>query len=489
MAREVKRLATTQVYNKPHLILPDSLKEICNYLDVRNGATTWKKEILEAAIESNKAADEYKQTMNFGESGDYSYLYSVENGIAFLNIEGTLTCKPTMFSMLCGGISYMELQDCISEIAEDSGISTVVLNVSSGGGEAYGCFESSRFIRETLQGAGKRVIAYVDGLMASAAYALGCSADEIIMNPDSQTGSIGVVVSLMDNSKELEMEGLKPMWVYAGDSKIPYAEDGSFKQEFLDDLQKSVDETYDKFVTLVASMRQLNKQAVIDTQAKVYRANDAIVLGLADKQMTTAEFKDYLASIVNAEEVELPEPKHSNHGDNHDEEDAGCGKKKKAELDQQTILNLSIEETPLEELELLKAQAAEALALKEQMSLMQEQMNELANVKAKLEAEKQQAIKQAHLEKLNAFEFIGDAHKEALADMFMADAKVCEVLSGIFAKANAAIELAATEVVRVKDEFAKEQGVDTPIDTTPVAEPTAQEILNTKIAAQKAANR
>ena len=129
----VTRFADSQIYNKPHLILPDNLQQICSYLDKRNGSTVWKDEIVNAAIKSNLAAKEYKESLSYGESEcSDTKLYTVENGIAYLNIEGTLTYKPTMFSMLCGGMSYLELQDAVKQIAQDSGIKTVVMTVDSG---------------------------------------------------------------------------------------------------------------------------------------------------------------------------------------------------------------------------------------------------------------------------------------------------------------------------------------------------------------------
>jgi ClpP class serine protease len=278
---------------------------------MRNSGVAWKDNIESLCLSEN---DKFTPSK-----------YTVENGIATIIIDGTLTAKPTMFSMLCGGTSYEELSHMADEIAQDVSITHVVLMISSGGGEAYSCFSTASYIKKTLKNSGKKLITYVDGMMASAAYALGCISDEIIMNPDASVGSIGVVVSLMDNSKELEMEGLKPVWVYAGDSKIPYAEDGSFKQEFLDDLQKSVNFTYDNFTKHVSEMRGIEVEDIIKTQAKLFKTSDAITLGLADKQMTIFEFADYLASIVSAEETELPYTVKPNHHEDDDDEDEQAG--------------------------------------------------------------------------------------------------------------------------------------------------------------------
>ena len=494
----VTRFADSQIYNKPHLILPDNLKQICSYLETRNGTSVWKDEIVNAAIKSNLAAKDYKESLGYGEADDCCEpcIYSVEGNVAYLNIEGTLTYKPTMFSMLCGGVSYLELQDAAKEIAQDSNIKYVVMTYSSGGGEAYSCMESSRFIRNELKSAGKQIITYVDGMMASAAYALGCNADEIIMNPDAQVGSIGVVVHLEDKSEHQAMEGEKDVWIYAGDNKVPFDNDGHFKQDFLDRLQASVDETYGDFVSLVSDMRNLTPESVIATQATVYRAKQALELKLADKVMTRSEFETYITSLSKSPETaEVPYThSHEEGKDNYQPYD-GCGgsKKKKAIATNDSQQNLNTEIESLENLEELMAMKAEFEATKLQMAEMAAQVEQLNTLKAQAEAqaaqlasEKLMREKEEKLQALSAFNFIDASQKEALADFAMTNKEMGTALFAMFAKANEAIDLAATEVVAVKEAFASEQGVDTALDVQPEAEKSAQDIIAERIAAKKA---
>lgn len=498
---KVTRFADSQVYNKPHLILPDNLQQICSYLETRNGMSVWKDELIDAAVKSNALAEEYKESLGYGESEfGCSHLYSVENGIAYLNIEGTLTYKPTLFSMMCGGISYLELQDAAKEIAEDSGIKTVVMTVDSGGGEAYAAFQTSRLIKETLSAANKKVITYVDGMMASAAYVLGCSADEVIMNPDAQTGSIGVVVKLVDKAVMKEQKGIKDVYIYAGDKKVPFDDEGHFKKDFLDRLQTSVDETYLEFVNHVSEMRNIPTKDVVATQADVFRSNKAIELGLADKVMTRFEFEEYLSTLTNAEETELPYTVKPNHHEDDDEdEQAGCGKKKKtshqeltSESVSESLTNISGDQS-LENLEELLAMKAEFETTKLQMAEMAAQVEQLNALKAQAEAqaaqlasEKLMREKEEKLQALSAFSFIDDSQKAALADFAMVNKEMGTALFAMFAKADEAIDIAANEVVAVKEAFASEQGVDTALDVQPEAEKSAQDIIAERIAAKKA---
>ena len=461
--------------------------------------SVWKEELIDAAVKSNALAEEYKESLGYGESeSGCSHLYSVENGIAYLNIEGTLTYKPTLFSMMCGGISYLELQDAAKEIAEDSGIKTVVMTVDSGGGEAYAAFQTSRLIKETLSAANKKVITYVDGMMASAAYVLGCSADEVIMNPDAQTGSIGVVVKLVDTAVMKEQEGIKDVYIYAGDKKVPFDDEGHFKKDFLDRLQTSVDETYLEFVNHVSEMRNIPTKDVVATQADVFRSNKAIELGLADKVMTRFEFEEYLSTLTNAEETELPYTVKPNHHEDDDEdEQAGCGKKKKtshqeltSESVSESLTNISGDQS-LENLEELLAMKAEFEANKQQMAELSAQIEQLNALKAqaeeqaaKLAAEKLAHQKAEKMQSLEAYNFMDAAQKEALVDFAMANESMGSMLFSMFAKANEAIGLAAQEVVAVKEAFGSEKGVDTALDVVVEAEKSAQEVIQERIAAK-----
>lgn len=438
MAHSVERFSAANVYNKPHLIQLQDLKSICGYIEKRSDSFAWRESLEASAMEANKQAVENK-TMMFGDCSDPAEdkFYTVENGVAFIDIQGTLTYKPTIFSMLCGGCSYVQLQDAAKEIAEDVSISHVVLNVGSGGGTAYSCFQTAKYMHDTLKGANKKIITYVDGMMASAAYALGCIADEVIVNPDAQVGSIGVVIALHDEHIKEQMEGEKTIYITAGDSKVPFAEDGSFKKEFLDDLQKDVDYTYGKFTAHVAAMRNISEESVIATQAKVYKSPDAIKLGLADKEMTTFEFEEYLSGLVNGEieleqkpEIEQEEP----------EEDSGCGKKKKkmstetivvqesSAVDTQTInltqgdnLDEIIQEAALsvEQLSVdpaIAEQLAELARLKEKEAQMNQILQEKAELEAAAKAQEMADLKANYLNMVQSLGFVAEDKVEAVAE-------------------------------------------------------------------------
>jgi ClpP class serine protease len=99
----------------------------------------------------------------------------------------------------------------------------------------------------------------------------------------------------MNDSKKMEMEGYERTFITSGSEKVPFAADGSFRKEFLEDIQYKVDKLYENFTSYVAEHRGMTVEAVKATEAKTYLAQDAVDIGLADKVMTIEEFYGYIA--------------------------------------------------------------------------------------------------------------------------------------------------------------------------------------------------
>ena len=276
MAHELARFRS-KLFDTPLLVDSKSFESILNYVDKRCEGTV--------DVVQKEASNEFSM---------YSTLHYAESNLGVIHISGPLTNKSTGWEALCGGTSYESIKEDFEALLEAS-TKTVALMVESGGGEAYGMMDTGNYLRKLADENGVRIISYVDGLSASAAYGLTAISDEIISNKNSEIGSIGVLIRLMNDSKALEMEGYQRSFISAGTQKIPYSEDGSFRKEFLDDLQYKVDTLYTDFAEYVAEHRNLPVEAVRNTQANTFLANDAIALGLADRIMTQEEFYSYLS--------------------------------------------------------------------------------------------------------------------------------------------------------------------------------------------------
>lgn len=303
MSHELLRLKSS-LYNVPHLITQAEFDVVEKFLETRNetnmvavkpkAACKKKKSGMDGDCPEHDNEDESDDCTPFTpDDGSTSTDFESGGGVAVINIHGALTYRPVQTLCGDGGTNYKDLVDQFHDAAEE-GYKTIVLDINSCGGEAYSCFSQANLARQIATDNNITVYAYVDGTAASAAYAWTSIADEIVAHPQSEVGSIGVVVSLMNNSGALEMEGYKRTFISAGASKVPYDAEGQFKPEFLADIQSKVDVLYEQFVDHVATNLNVSPEVIRGTEAKVFLAEDAMQYGLVDRVMTQNEFASYV---------------------------------------------------------------------------------------------------------------------------------------------------------------------------------------------------
>lgn len=226
--------------------------------------------------------------------------YNEDTHIGILPIVGVLTYRPS-WCWWYSTSSYISILEDFKTMLE-AGAKTIVLDIDSGGGIAYGVFETSAQLRTMADEAGVKLIGYVDGRACSAAYGLPVSCHEFIANPDAQVGSIGVMVALTDYSEYYKRVGIKDIYITAGKGKVPFDDDGSFSEQFKDRIQEGVDKTYSRFTNHVADNRNLTQEQIIEYGAVVYDADEALERGLIDKVMTRAAFAEYLSDLSTGDE-------------------------------------------------------------------------------------------------------------------------------------------------------------------------------------------
>lgn len=140
------------------------------------------------------------------------------SGIARIELTGIIGKR--MPRMECGPpvIDLAELDRVLAEFALDDAIQTIVFDLNSPGGVAVGLKETCSRMRE-LALTGRRLVAYTDYQMCSAAYWLACACDEIYAAPTSIIGSIGTYAAGLDDSRAWEMEGLELVLAKSGELK------------------------------------------------------------------------------------------------------------------------------------------------------------------------------------------------------------------------------------------------------------------------------
>lgn len=175
-----------------------------------------------------------------------------QNSVAVVKLQGPLMKK----NQECGPIGMARIGEIIQEADSHHNISSIVLHIDSPGGTVDG----TERLAEIVAGTKKPIIAFVDGMMASAALWVGVACDEVISSNDMDiVGSVGVVHNSIDIQPYWEALGVKFHKITPPESKD--------KTKMYDDIRKENYEEYKK--TVLSPLAQRFQQHVRDCRENV----------------------------------------------------------------------------------------------------------------------------------------------------------------------------------------------------------------------------
>jgi capsid assembly protease len=208
-----------------------------------------------------------------------------QEGIAIVPVTGIISPRIHDVEGIStgGGMSAEGFAAAMRQLAADPNVKGVVLDVDSPGGNVAGISEAAGAIREAR--AAKPIWAVAHHRAASAAYWLASTADELVVTPSGEVGSIGVYAYHEDVSKRMEMLGVKPTLIKAGPNKAEGHPAFPLGEEAAAYTQAEVDRYYDMFVKDVAKGRGVPVSTVRDSfgGGRMVGAQQAVSLGMADR--------------------------------------------------------------------------------------------------------------------------------------------------------------------------------------------------------------
>ena len=190
----------------------------------------------------------------------------------------------------------------IQKAKEDKNIKGILFVVNSPGGAVAPSVELAYAIKELKEI--KPVIVYASGVIASGSYYASIWANQIIANPGSMVGSIGVIMQGVNAEELMQKIGVSTQTVKAG----KYKESGTPTRKWTEfeekQLQSVIDDTYNMFISDVASARKLDvKNHTIFADAKIFTSKQAKEVGLVDEVATLSYAQD---SLIKLSEVKNP---------------------------------------------------------------------------------------------------------------------------------------------------------------------------------------
>jgi signal peptide peptidase SppA len=235
---------------------------------IEQAQATLGANIIEAA-EDDAAGDELED-YTFAESG----------GVAIIPVAGVIGHKLGPVAKMLGGVDALDVMAAIELAAEDDEVDTIILDIDSPGGTVAGVPELAETV-EAVQASGtKKIYAYTDSQMASAAYWLAAGANGIFAAPSADVGSVGVYLPVMDTSAALAEQGVQVEVFKSGKYKAAGFPGVALDEEVRKHLQLEVMETYNEFAGFVRKFRpELSYDSL---QGQTFTGRRAAEIGMID---------------------------------------------------------------------------------------------------------------------------------------------------------------------------------------------------------------
>lgn len=226
--------------------------------------------------------------------------------IALIDVTGTIQNASSFQLFGKGENPVSELLEQLDKARRDSLVKAVILRINSPGGTVV----ASELMHDEVthfKKSGKPVIAVMMDVAASGGYYVACACDEIVAQPSTVTGSIGVIMLMFDVSGTMNLIGVKSDAITSGlhkDSGSPFRPMRPEERQLFEAVVKDM---YDRFVKVVDEGRPKLDEAEVRRLAdgRIYTAGQAVELGLIDRIATLRETVDSTKKRLGIKNVRL----------------------------------------------------------------------------------------------------------------------------------------------------------------------------------------
>jgi protease IV len=175
-----------------------------------------------------------------------------------------------------------DMRAALQQARDDSRVKAIVLEIDSPGGEVTAA--DAIYNAVTKARARKPVVVYMDSLAASGGYYIACGGKFLMANETTITGSIGVIIQTLNYEQLLNKVGLAAVVFKSGKFKDMLNGARPITPEERELVQSFVMKTYDKFLGIVATERNLPADLLRNTIAdgRILSGRDALEHKLID---------------------------------------------------------------------------------------------------------------------------------------------------------------------------------------------------------------
>jgi signal peptide peptidase SppA len=281
------------------------------------GLWAGSEQSLEMWAKMDTAITEKLMAGNFGDDEDEDedpYLFEKQGSVGVINIKGPITNRDSWLNRLFNVTSYGAIREALIYAANDPEVETILLDVESNGGAVSGCYDTGNLIK--MVGKIKPVVGFGEQAY-SAGYWLLSSASKVYASRTSGIGSIGVIATHMEYSKQLKDEGVGVTVFRSGQYKALVNSVEALTDVAKIQLQSQLDAAYQIFVEHVAEARNVpfdycDKEMC---DGKEFFGEQALAAGLVDGILSYDELMtDLLNNSIDTSANSINNPRNNTQG-------------------------------------------------------------------------------------------------------------------------------------------------------------------------------
>ena len=219
-------------------------------------------------------------------------IFSSKEGVGIVELKGLI-------------VSSEQTLKHLTEFRHDPNVKSVVLRIDSPGGSVGASQEIYKEVMRTNEI--KPVIASMGSIGASGGYYAALGAENIIANPGTMTGSIGVIVKFPNLEGLFEKIGYRSEVIKSGPLKDVGASNRPMSEEERKLMQNLIDNVYGQFVRDIAAARGMEEDIIQKlADGRVYTGEQALEVGLID---SLGNFTDAIIIAADMGGLDVEDPR------------------------------------------------------------------------------------------------------------------------------------------------------------------------------------
>lgn len=196
--------------------------------------------------------------------------------------------------------SSEEITQQLRELEEDPSIKGIIVSINSSGGSVVGSEEIANQIAKSQ----KPTVALIRETASSGGYWVASATDYIVASANSDVGSIGIIITVTDESSKNQQEGIRYETISSGKFKDSGLGIRPLNSAEKDLYQRDVDINFNNFIEAVSNFRDIPKEELLKiADGSTFPGVLALENSLIDEIGSLDEAQNYLSEIIGSSNI------------------------------------------------------------------------------------------------------------------------------------------------------------------------------------------